>query len=541
MSWVLGLNHEITWSTEDFYYIDENDSPQPDSIKLEISYNGGSSWSTIIADTPNNGSYTWPVSGVTTDNAIIRFSGVHNTEITTETTEFSIIEVEGGFLWDFDDNGEIELTTSSSADYVYETYGLKHPTVTYNDIIYELDELSANPLPEIKFNGTPRLDEELVFYDNSKNKYIENTISYIIFNFGDGSNTVSGAPDDDFEYSFSAAGEYEIELSAFDISGNVGVDTRKIQILAGELSAYKSDYITVCGYDVKRFETCKNINLTEFLPDYLKNGEFQELIEVFENYLNDMYDGVCGFSTVETELSADYSSLRFDTPTRSITPKISILEKIKRIADLHDPSLIDNEYIQYFAGNLGYDIKINRSEFGSDGFENGVCSSSDQDKFLRFMITNLPNWNNIKTTNSMVKIMLYSFGLIGDIFNYYSDGNTFKLDDDNNLTNIQDNFYLTSHFAIGISINDISNDNPLDLTNVNKVIKAILSVQPLNTVFRGLNAKLRKTITLYVGGIVRLRRYIRISDTILSDELLQDDDVEEFYQDDDVEEFYQDN
>jgi hypothetical protein len=90
--WIIGKTKLITWSTDDFYYIDENDSPQPDSIKLEISHDGGSSWSTIIADTPNNGSYSWVIAGPVCSNAIIKFSGVYNTEITAQTTEFSIIE-----------------------------------------------------------------------------------------------------------------------------------------------------------------------------------------------------------------------------------------------------------------------------------------------------------------------------------------------------------------------------------------------------------------------------------------------------------------
>lgn len=93
MAWTIGEAQLITWTTDDFYYADENDLIQPDSVKLEVSHNGGSSWAVIVADTPNTGSYSWVVTGPATATAIIRYSGVHNTEITAETVAFEIIAV----------------------------------------------------------------------------------------------------------------------------------------------------------------------------------------------------------------------------------------------------------------------------------------------------------------------------------------------------------------------------------------------------------------------------------------------------------------
>ena len=50
-------------------------------IKIEISRNGGSSWSTIIDSTINDGSYDWPVEGPISNNCLIRVSSTANTSI----------------------------------------------------------------------------------------------------------------------------------------------------------------------------------------------------------------------------------------------------------------------------------------------------------------------------------------------------------------------------------------------------------------------------------------------------------------------------
>lgn len=90
MSWIIGIAKTITWTTEDWFYADGNDEVQPDSVKIELSRDNGSTWETIIADTPNTGSYNWLVAGLPTIQAIIKLSGVHNTEITFESSQFTI-------------------------------------------------------------------------------------------------------------------------------------------------------------------------------------------------------------------------------------------------------------------------------------------------------------------------------------------------------------------------------------------------------------------------------------------------------------------
>lgn len=90
MAWIIGHAHAITWTTDDFYYVDANDLVQPDSVKLEISHDGGANWDDIVASTPNTGSYSWVVTGPACADAVIRYTGVNNTEITADTIEFAI-------------------------------------------------------------------------------------------------------------------------------------------------------------------------------------------------------------------------------------------------------------------------------------------------------------------------------------------------------------------------------------------------------------------------------------------------------------------
>jgi hypothetical protein len=291
-------------------------------------------------------------------------------------------------------------------------------------------------------------------------------------------------------------------------------------------------YISLCGPDNRRFGTCKSINLTNFLSDYLQETDVYDLVKFFEDFLNTMYSGLCGFQTVETKINTSASTLAFNTPSQnlSVDPRISILEKIKRLTDLHDPDLIDIEYIQFFAKYLGYNVEISRGEIGGFGsFETSatVCSASENEKYLRFMVANLPNWYKIKTTRDMIKVMLYSFGLVGDIVQYYTkpiaqggyDRNfiNWKPDDNDDLATIPDNWFPTPHFSVKVDI-DRSIDENSDVYNIlnilmasgDKIIRAIESVRPINNVFHNLTAITTEYIDLWVGAQTRFSRYIRV-------------------------------
>jgi hypothetical protein len=303
-------------------------------------------------------------------------------------------------------------------------------------------------------------------------------------------------------------------------------------MLAGSASDYEQNYISMCGPESRRFGDGKLINLTRFLPDYLQETDIFTLTKFFEDYLNTMYSGLCGYQIQQTQLNASASELTFITPSQNLSadPRISILEKIKRLADLHDPDLIDIEYIQFFAKYLGYNVEITRNEIGGFGsFETSatICSASENEKYLRFMVSNLPNWYKIKTTNDMIRIMLYSFGLVGDIVQYYTkpvaqggyDQNllNWKPDDNGDLTEIPNDWFPTPHYAVKIDIDQSIKDTP-DATNLltilmtegDKIIRAMESVRPINDVFHNLMAITTEYADVWVEAITRFSRYILV-------------------------------
>ena len=77
-SWQAGTTHNITWSG----------SAGITNVKIEFSSDGGSQWSTIIASTPNDGSYSWDIGKVPSLNCVIRVSDVLGTASDTSDAPF---------------------------------------------------------------------------------------------------------------------------------------------------------------------------------------------------------------------------------------------------------------------------------------------------------------------------------------------------------------------------------------------------------------------------------------------------------------------
>ena len=277
------------------------------------------------------------------------------------------------YVFEPDDITPIAMS-ATSADYSYVNYGIRTPSLTvYSSSASNTCQLpyplTINPHPDISFSGTFSLYHPVQFTDANGPYYTPDTINHAIFDFGDGSSTVSGAPTDIYTHSYSAVGSFNTFLTVYDTSGNNSYDSKIITMLAGSASDYEQNYISMCGPESRRFGDGKLINLTRFLPDYLQETDIFTLTKFFEDYLNTMYSGLCGYQIQQTQLNASASELTFITPSQNLSadPRISILEKIKRLADLHDPDLIDIEYIQFFAKYLGYNVEITRNEIGGFG------------------------------------------------------------------------------------------------------------------------------------------------------------------------------
>ena len=278
------------------------------------------------------------------------------------------------------------------------------------------------------------------------------------------------------------------------------------------VSVTSAGVISLCGPrdGTNRYNSNKDINLTEFLSDYLKEQEIYDLTEFLEDFMNSLYDQyIYTTSAIDLELSARDAS------------KISILEKINRLTELHDPNYIDPEYIQFFANNLGYNVDIYRGELGVavDQDENDLCVQEDTKRFLRTVISELPNWYKIKTTDDAIKIMLYSFGLVGDLITRYTSD--YLIDSGHNWWNfrpgqesfstVPEGYYPTPHFAIRIDL-DLSNTDYSQNDNVrNSVLQAVESIRPVNNVLDGVMGTISTTNNMFVRSYGTVSMYLRLS------------------------------
>jgi len=249
------------------------------------------------------------------------------------------------------------------------------------------------------------------------------------------------------------------------------------------------------------------IDIVSLLPEYLKESETNDVTIFFQNFLNTLYDD----HTLTTS-STDWE--------KENSPKISILEKINRLANLHNPEEIDITFIQFLANYLGYSVNLNAGDLGilENGDPNDPDTINDANRYLRFIVSNLPNWYKIKTTSNAIKIMLYSFGLIGDLVTRWT--NDYKTDVGNNwynfreefdsISNIPEDFYPTSHFVIFIKL-DEARSTFLDPNNSNQIFNAIASIKPINSVFDGAWGFIERSGVVYMKAMMRTSYYIKIT------------------------------
>jgi len=80
-NWVAGSTHPITWTS--------NGSIA--NVKIEFSSDNGASWTTVVASTPDTGSYPWMVQAVTSGNCLVRVSNAAaGTQADTSDAVFSV-------------------------------------------------------------------------------------------------------------------------------------------------------------------------------------------------------------------------------------------------------------------------------------------------------------------------------------------------------------------------------------------------------------------------------------------------------------------
>lgn len=118
----VGSSQYIYWTSTSINY-----------VKLEYSYNGGSSWNVIISSTPaSTGYYSWPIPNTPTSSALVRVSDASNPGLNDASNSyFSIVQPNitvttpnGGESWTGLTSQYIYWTSSGTSSYVIIEYSI---------------------------------------------------------------------------------------------------------------------------------------------------------------------------------------------------------------------------------------------------------------------------------------------------------------------------------------------------------------------------------------------------------------------------------
>ena len=66
INWSIGTTQTITWTSLDVL----------SDVEIQISRDGGTTWSVLVADTPNTGMYQWVVTGPATAQGLFQVNGL---------------------------------------------------------------------------------------------------------------------------------------------------------------------------------------------------------------------------------------------------------------------------------------------------------------------------------------------------------------------------------------------------------------------------------------------------------------------------------
>ncbi|MCP4713395.1 MAG: hypothetical protein GY869_32600, partial [Planctomycetes bacterium] len=123
--WGIDTSQDITWTSVGAV----------GDIKIELSTDNGTSWSTIVTSTANDGSYNWTVQGSPSGNCLLRVGEIDGTPSDVNDAVFSVIQPtvtvtspNGGETWDIDTSHPITWTSYGTAGNVKIDYSTDNGT-----------------------------------------------------------------------------------------------------------------------------------------------------------------------------------------------------------------------------------------------------------------------------------------------------------------------------------------------------------------------------------------------------------------------------
>ena len=141
-SWKVGSTQNITW----------NSSGTSGNVKIEYSSNGGSSWSTVVASTLDDGSHSWTIPNTPSSNCLVRITDTDGSPSDQSDGLFTISPVDTVNVWYVSTSGSDEtgdgsennpfrtiqkaINTASSYDTILVVEGTYYENITMNEGIH---------------------------------------------------------------------------------------------------------------------------------------------------------------------------------------------------------------------------------------------------------------------------------------------------------------------------------------------------------------------------------------------------------------------
>ena len=121
--WANGSSHNITWN---------HSGSALTNVKLDLSTNNGGSYSPIVASTPNDGSYTWSVSGTASSQCLVRVSDP--AVPATNDVSNAVFRIYDTVTWLAinQDNGSLLQSASDNITLTFDSSGLSDGTYNVN-------------------------------------------------------------------------------------------------------------------------------------------------------------------------------------------------------------------------------------------------------------------------------------------------------------------------------------------------------------------------------------------------------------------------
>lgn len=375
---------------------------------------------------------------------------------------------------------------------------------------------------------------------------------------------ITSLPPIEFTYYACDASEFLDTFSSFNNLPNVmfRVESRKIPYFVG-ISDSKS-YIEAPQFSHTDYRTFEDLSIDasytgSFRVSFKYEGRSSsDAIIAMLSTIKSTYGGefafkvfpdtmvdVANFVSIDTNLVASaltviheyehpevfYEAFGGENQYRHVGKGASIAEKIYRMAYSKDADVFDYDYLKVIAHHFGYSIETDEDEINHNSY---YRTKEDKEMALRKIISNMPEYNRMKGTDSGIEMVILSFGLVGRIVTLFTRGNGKKdgyaefidsrlvsgdideyaeahdIELNSSYSEVATSIEMSKQFNTHAKISDTSMydwyssphfriefDVLKDFLNISRdssmfstIAKTVKRIKPINTVFQGFYAKL---------------------------------------------------